>query len=212
MIDDTATALCLAAPALATAPSGGSVGGTDATVLPFRAGRGRAATRPTDDEARSRRAHPAGRGESRSGPARFAAVLVRAHGEVAAGRRPFPQLEDVLAPGLARRLAAQLRTCGPRPGDPPRVTRVLVGEPTPSGAHEATVLVDRDGRTGAVAVRIERHHGRWRATELTAPEDGYAPLPTASAPLPAGGRRDAFDEAADEAAVRAAVTPRRGSA
>jgi hypothetical protein len=90
------------------------------------------------------------------------------------------------------------------------VRRVIAGAPTPTGAVEATVLVERGGRTTAVAVRLERHHGCWRATELTAPESGYAPLPTRSSPR-RERRLDAFDEVAAEAAG-AAVTRRRGSA
>lgn len=93
--------------------------------------------------------------------------------------------------------------------------RVLADPPTPSGAVEATVLIERGGRLSAVAVRLERHHGAWRATELTAPEAGYAPLPTRSSPRQERGP-DAFDEAETEAAAAADVTAlvsrRRGSA
>jgi hypothetical protein len=136
---------------------------------------------------------------------RMAAMLVVAHGEVAAGLRPFDQLRPWLAPTLVRRLAVQLRTTGPDPTARAVVTSVLAAPPTPSGAIEVTVVVRRGQRGGAVAVRLERHRGRWRATELTAPEAGHAPL-TTRRPT---DDRDAFDEVADEAAL---VRAPRGSA
>jgi hypothetical protein len=182
--------------------------------------------------ARSRAAHPAGRtraaeedgrdlpaaadraeGEPRPQPSRppaatLAALLVRLSVEVAAGRRPLRQLEGVLAPSLVRRLAAGLRPGGSRPQEVPVVRRVVVGDPTPSGAVEATVLLEREGRVTAVAVRLERHLGAWRATEMTAPEAGYDPLPTRSSPRTERGP-DAFDEAEAEAVD---VTPDRDTA
>lgn len=198
-------------------------GGADplAAVIPMRgrerqthpAGRTRDAGQARDTS----RAAPTGRAgqrprPQRPDPARLAALLVRLTGEVAAGRRPLRQLEPLLAPTLARRLAAGLRPGIARPQREPVVVRTLAGDPTPSGAVEATVLVERDGRVTAVAVRLERHHGAWRATELTAPEAGYAPLPTRSSPHRWQGL-DAFDEAEAEAvAEEATVTRRRGTA
>ncbi len=130
-------------------------------------------------------------------PDRLAHLLVQVWLEVRAGRRPLSQLDPLLAPAARRRLAAQLL---PRP-DPTipvgRVQRIRSYAPT-RDACEASVVVRQGARTTAFAVRLERHRGVWRAVELTAPEAGLAPLPTASlgrdAPL-----RDAFDEAAAEA-------------
>jgi hypothetical protein len=182
------------------------------------AGRGPRDAGPDDEVRRgdarrqaARQHHPAGRSRwptpTAPDPARLAAVLVRVTAEVAAGQRPLSQLEPLVAPALLRRLAADLRA-GRRRTDQPEVQRVFTAPPTPCGAVEATVLVDRNGRTTAVAVRLERHRGAWRATELTAPEDGYAPLVTASqvrrTPV-----RDAFDEAEAE---EVALSRRRGSA
>jgi hypothetical protein len=65
-------------------------------------------------------------------------------------------------------------------------------------ACEASVLVEHGGRTTALAIRLERHRGRWRAVELTAPEAGLSGLTTASLG-PDTPVRDAFDEAAEEA-------------
>lgn len=181
----------------------------DVTALPARGHDGH--------RTRSRDAHPAGRAGPRPAPGRpepgqLAGLLVRLTAEVAAGRRPLRQLEAVLAPTLARRLTLGLRPGVARPQEPPVVIRTVAGPPTPSGAVEVTVLIERGGRVTAVAVRLERHHGAWRATELTAPEDGYAPLPTRSSPREERGL-DAFDEAALEAdAAAGAVSPRRGSA
>jgi hypothetical protein len=152
-----------------------------------------------------RSAVPPGRRTFETRAERMAAMLVVAHGEVAAGLRPFDQLRPWLAPTLVRRLAVQLRTAGPDPTAKAVVTHVLTAPPTPSGAIEATVVVRRGQRGGAVAVRLERHRGRWRATELTAPEAGHAPLTT----CPRTDHRDAFDEVAEEAALLRAP---RGSA
>ena len=181
-----------------------------ATGVATRERRGHPAGRTRDQERRPRATEDASRPRpSRPDPARLAALLVRLTAEVAAGRRPLSQLDALLAPTLARRLAAGLRPGVVRPQDDPEVVRVVAGPPTPSGAVEAAVLVRREGRVTAIAVRLERHHGAWRATELTAPEAGYAPLPTRSSPR-AQRRLDAFDEAALEA--NDGVTPCRGSA
>jgi hypothetical protein len=131
-------------------------------------------------------------------PGRVAALLVLAWAEVRAGQRPLRQLEPLLSPAIRRRLAVQA---------PPRrapvrqsltIRKVVVRHPAPD-ACEAVVLVQRDRRVTAFAVRLERHLGHWRAVDLTAPEAGLTALPTAS--LPPGHRpRDAFDEAAEEEA------------
>jgi hypothetical protein len=129
-------------------------------------------------------------------PARLAGLLVRVWLEVRAGRRPIAQLAPLVAPAARRRLAAQLtRPVGV--AVTARVRTVRTFAPGPD-AWEACVLVDQGGRTTAVAVRLERHRGAWRAVELTAPEAGLPALPTASlgAEVPI---RDAFDEAAEEA-------------
>lgn len=165
----------------------------------------------------AQRAHPAGRGPARRRdraaptPEALAALLVRGAAEVIAGHRPVRQLEPLVAPILARRLTIELRRNRDRTATMPRVQRVLTAPPTPSGAVEATVLVERDGRTTAIAVRLERHRGAWRATELAAPESGYRPLATASAPDVSWRPRDAFDEAEEEE-VGELLTRRRGSA
>jgi hypothetical protein len=131
-------------------------------------------------------------------PGRLAALLVRVWLEVREGQRPMAQLAPLLAPAAHRRLAAQLpakRSRHPSPATT-RVRTVTLGRPSPR-ACEGVVLVERCGRTTAFAVRLERHRGAWRVVELTAPETGLRPLPTASltedAPL-----RDAFDEVLDD--------------
>jgi hypothetical protein len=130
-------------------------------------------------------------------PGRLASLLVRIWLEVRSGRRPLAQLAPLVAPAARRRLAAQLPTVRDiRPTPVPRVRTVVVRHPA-RDVCEAVVLVEGDVRTTAFAVRIERHRGLWRAVELTAPEMGLRPLPTASlgvdAPL-----RDAFDDVLDE--------------
>ena len=129
-------------------------------------------------------------------PVRIAAMLVAAWSEVRSGQRPFGQLTPLLSPAARRRLAIQVPPRSPATRRRVRVHKVIARRPHPD-ACEAVVLVQRDARITAIAVRLERHLGRWRAVELTAPESGLTALPTAS--LPAGHRcRDAFDEVADE--------------
>ena len=131
-------------------------------------------------------------------PARLASLLARAWLEVRAGRRPLSQLEPLVAPAVQRRLAAQVSPrAWARRHATIRIRRVVATWPSPY-ACEATVVVDRDGRITAFAIRLERHRGAWRAVELTAPEAGLPPLATASLPS-AAPIRDAFDEALEEA-------------
>jgi len=134
-------------------------------------------------------------------PGRVAGLLVLAWSEVRAGRRPMRQLEPLLSPAIRRRLAIQAPPRCPPSHQPIAIRKVVVRHPA-SDACEAVVLVERDRRVTAVAVRLERHLGRWRAVDLTAPEAGLTALPTAS--LPPGHRpRDAFDEVAEEAQQQA---------
>jgi hypothetical protein len=205
--DGVATAAADLAPDTTLRADGGS-----AEVVPLRPPRpglrtgGRSAPR-------DRRRAPASRARRPDGPPdpeRLARLLVHLTAEVAAGRRPVAQLEPLLAPTLLRRLAARLRPGIERPQRPPVIRRIVVAPPTPSGAVEATVLLEDDGRVRALALRLEQHRGLWRATELTAPDSGYRPLPTRSDPRQQRGP-DAFDEAEAEADADA-VTRRRGTA
>jgi hypothetical protein len=129
-------------------------------------------------------------------PRRLAGLLARSWMEVREGRRPLAQLAPLLAPSLQRRLE-HLLVAGPRADHhPTRIRCVTASWPTPT-ACETAVIVERDGRTTALAVRLERHLGAWRVVELTAPEDGLRPLATASLPDDYR-RRDAFDETCEE--------------
>lgn len=69
------------------------------------------------------------------------------------------------------------------------VRRIVVASPR-EDAYEMSVVVEQGPRVTAIALRLERHHGVWRAVDLTAPEAGLHPI-SISAP-----RRhpDAFDE------------------
>lgn len=135
-------------------------------------------------------------------PTRLAGLVARAWLEVVAGRRPLAQLDGLLAPAARTRLCRLRDRVGVAP-DPTcaRVRRVTASRPA-ADACEAVVLIERAGRTTAIAVRLERHRTTWRVVELTPPEAGLRPLPTASCPHP-GRPRDAFDEAEEEARLEA---------
>jgi hypothetical protein len=126
-------------------------------------------------------------------PSRLAGLLARAWLEVRARRRPLGQLAPHLAPAVVRRLAVQIAPVGDdSAAQPARVRRVTATRPSAT-ACEAVVIVEQGERTTAIAVRLERHHGAWRATELAAPEAGLPALRTSSCPSPRPSP-DAFDE------------------
>ena len=131
-------------------------------------------------------------------PVRLAGLLARAWLEVRTGHRPLSQLTSLVSPATRRRLASQLsdRPATRHIGPPPRVRRLIASTPAP-GVREVTVLIDHAGRTTAIAVRMERHRGAWRAVELMAPEAGLPALPTASL-ADDHVVRDAFDEVSEE--------------
>jgi hypothetical protein len=151
----------------------------------------RSPTRPPAATTRPLTARPPG-----PDPDRLAALLVRTWLEIRAGRRPLEQLSPLVAPAVRRRLAAMVsRRPGPMPTG--RVHKVRSTRPSPGACEACVTVVDETGRTTAIAVRLERHLGAWRVTELMAPEAGLPPLTTSS--LPEGYRpRDAFDEVLEE--------------
>ncbi len=129
----------------------------------------------------------------RPDPVELAGLLTRVWLEVSVGRRPLSQLEPLVAPALLRQLRVQLarRTLQPATA---RIRILTTRDCRPAKAvREVSVVVAIDDRVSALAIRLERHQGAWRAVELTAPEAGLAPLRTASRPDPYRPR-DAFDE------------------
>lgn len=122
----------------------------------------------------------------RSDPLQLARAVVVTWLEVECGRRPLEQLRPVLSPAIAHRIAITLRRnrrdgvvpLGPGPG----AVLSTVGQPGSGGAYDAVVLVRTGPRVTAVAVRLERHRGAWRAVELARPEDGFEARRTASLP------------------------------
>lgn len=131
-------------------------------------------------------------------PARLAGLLARTWFEVRSGRRPLHQLAPLVTPAVRRRLAGTLqRQAAPAEGKV--VIRRIVATSPVADVHEVVVLVDQGHRTTAVAIRLERRRGRWRAVDLTAPEDG---LPALLPPPMRGHVPDAFDEAEREALER----------
>jgi hypothetical protein len=128
-------------------------------------------------------------------PARLAGLLARTWFEVRSGRRPLHQLAPLVTPAVRRRLAGTLRQQDAPPGGSVAIRRIVTTSPAVD-VHEAVVLVDQGHRTTAVAIRLERRRGRWRAVDLTAPEDG---LPALLPPPLRQHEPDAFDEAEREA-------------
>lgn len=109
-------------------------------------------------------------------PGRLAAVLVRAWTEVRCGRRAALQLAPLVAPPV---LAQLQRTWPRRAREQPTVRRVTTQQPTPDVCEAVVTLTWAGQRVSAVAVRLERIHGRWWAVEVTAPESrGRTPRPS----------------------------------
>lgn len=136
------------------------------------------------------RSHPPG-----PDPARLAGLLAAAWFEVRSGRRTLEQLSPLITPAVGRRLAMQVQQRSrARRSVGATVRRVVASRPAPD-ACEAVVLVDCNGRTTAVAIRMERHRGSWRAVDLTAPEDGLPALTS----RPTRRQHDAFDDDAFDA-------------
>lgn len=127
-------------------------------------------------------------------PEGLARLLVRVWFEIQAGRRPFNQLAPLVSPALRRRLLSQLpRASGSRRRQPAATIRRVIVTCPRQEAFEMCVLVERDGRVTAVALRLERRRGAWRAVDMTAPEAGLRPLASTTGPS-APPVRDAFDE------------------
>lgn len=124
---------------------------------------------------------------------RLVPALALLYLEVEAGRRPAHQVRGLVSPALYERVTARPRTRGLHKQAPAAHTirAVHTSSPRPD-AVEASVVVNGP-RTTALALRLERHIGRWRLVELSRPEDGEPPRRTASlehAPV----RPDAFDD------------------
>lgn len=109
------------------------------------------------------------------------AALGRWYWEVLDGRRDPRQLRRLLTPACERRVLSAAarrhreRLAGPDvPGGVVRVARATarwVGS-----TCEGVAVVDRGGRTTAVAVTLQRHRGRLRVTDLARPEGSMPPL------------------------------------
>lgn len=112
---------------------------------------------------------------------RLVGALARWYLEFLAGRRPLDQIEPLLSPAVATRIAARRRAVreldGTRPAAPgPAVVRSLHLQWTTDVTCEATVLVTRGARTTALAVTLQRRDTSWRVVELSSPEDGVEAL------------------------------------
>ncbi|MFC5752960.1 Rv3235 family protein [Actinomadura rugatobispora] len=90
-----------------------------------------------------------------------AAAIVRLVLEVLAGTRPPRHLAERAVPDVWQALAARRRG----PITPPRIARTLLQEPTP-GVLEIAAVVVLNGRTHALALRLDHHRGRWRCTAI----------------------------------------------
>ncbi|MGO4536349.1 Rv3235 family protein [Leifsonia sp. 2MCAF36] len=106
-------------------------------------------------------------------PATLCSNLARCVIEILAGARPLDQIgrwvSDSVYVHLLRRTMLAVRTRAVSTEDPLR-PRMTIGDPRlafPSeGVVEAVVLVHQPARSRAVAIRLERHRARWRATAI----------------------------------------------
>lgn len=107
-------------------------------------------------------------------PERFARALVQRLLEVLAEVRPLSQLQRDTTPelfaDLERALAGRPRHQGPRPGRG-SVRSIHVQQRAGGFAAgqiaEVCATVHREGRAGALALRLEAQSGRWVCTQLT---------------------------------------------
>ncbi|GLW61837.1 hypothetical protein Arub01_00810 [Actinomadura rubrobrunea] len=117
-----------------------------------------------------------------------AAAIVHLVTEVLAGTRTLRHLSRRAAPEVCHGLAAHALplASGARTA-PPRVLTTWLQEPAPGVAETGAVVIVA-GRVQALAVRLERHRGRWRCTavETTAPPRDRAGRP--AQPRPPHGR------------------------
>ena len=126
-------------------------------------------------------------------PAEVLPAIARLIIQVLAGRRPLSQIEHMLSPAVATRLAARVRSqyrSDEVPNDRVRI-RHLSSCWVHANACEGVVMVDGAKRSTALAIRIERHQGRWRVTEAAGPEFAWRPIgptrrrqPTTHRPTP----------------------------
>jgi len=106
-------------------------------------------------------------------PATLCANLARCVIEILAGARPLDQIgrwvSDSVYVHLLRRTMLGVRARAVSAEDPLR-PRMSIGDPRlgfPSeGVVEGVVLVHQPARSRAVAIRLERHRARWRATAI----------------------------------------------
>ncbi|MGO4299241.1 Rv3235 family protein [Leifsonia sp. RAF41] len=106
-------------------------------------------------------------------PATLCANLARCVIEILAGARPLDQIgrwvSDSVYVHLLRRTMLAVRARAVAADDPLR-PRMSIGDPRlafpAEGVVEAVVLVHQPARSRAVAIRLERHRARWRATAI----------------------------------------------
>lgn len=151
-----------------------------ATSSPTR----RATRRERDGRAATGPSGPAGRAPARNRPTsdereractrlrRLAAGFTQAFLEVEAGRRTRSQLDPVLCPLLAARLAHVWVRSGP-PGTVVRTRGALVAP----DRYEAVAIVRRGDRFGAVAIALVRRGSTWLVADAVRPEDGVLAQP-----------------------------------
>jgi hypothetical protein len=89
--------------------------------------------------------------------------------ETAAGRRPLHQLAGLLSPSVSRGIGADFERAA-QAGTPhwlhrATVRSLRVSEPA-IGVAELCATLETGRRVRALALRLERHHGRWCCTRL----------------------------------------------
>jgi hypothetical protein len=98
----------------------------------------------------------------------FARTLVQAVLEVLAGVRSLKQLRRETTPELYTSIATSLEGRAQPSGLRPdlRAVRSVHVQERPEGIVEVCATVQREGRFGALALRLEGFEGRWRCTDL----------------------------------------------
>jgi hypothetical protein len=110
--------------------------------------------------------------------------------EMQLGLRPVSGLDGIASPAARRRIRRLVQLAAQRPpgrrgrvrSAPVTVLQVRAQHPC-TGALEASVTLECDGRIRALAIRLEQEAERWMLVDIAPPEQGLLPAVTTASRL-----------------------------